>query len=351
MKAIALLPGLDGTGLLFGPALDACPDGVRPVVLPLPDLEARSYAELADHLAPRLPKDEPFLLLGESFSGPLALELAARRPDGLAGVVLVASFVTSPVPRGIGRLPWTLAFRVRRPPGPSDSFSPEGIERSRSSCERRRRPYRRRSSPRASVSPPPSTPASRSPPVGSPFSPSRRAATASSGRGRWRPSVVSGWTSRCEGSQGRTCSFRPHPAPSGILVSHGRAASRRREPPRPTSARSAAGATAAPPLAASRRAGASTRPSPRRRSPASRPISSASPASARTARPGSSPRRASTSARWTRPPGPAGAAIAPSTRSPRGPRWVTRRSAPCSRDSRSAAARSSPMIAGRDTGS
>jgi pimeloyl-[acyl-carrier protein] methyl ester esterase len=115
MKAIALLPGLDGTGLLFGPALDACPDGVRPVVLPLPDLEARSYAELADHLAPRLPKDEPFLLLGESFSGPLALELAARRPDGLAGVVLVASFVTSPVPRGIGRLPWTLAFRVRPP--------------------------------------------------------------------------------------------------------------------------------------------------------------------------------------------------------------------------------------------
>jgi pimeloyl-ACP methyl ester carboxylesterase len=58
-----------------------------------------------------VPNGKEFLVLGESFSGPVALLLAARRPPGLRGVILSASFVRSPLPsfarrfRGLIR-PW-----------------------------------------------------------------------------------------------------------------------------------------------------------------------------------------------------------------------------------------------------
>jgi pimeloyl-ACP methyl ester carboxylesterase len=53
--------------------------------------------------------DRPFAILGESFGGPLALRLAARRPAGLVGVVLAASFHRCPAPR------WILALRSLAP--------------------------------------------------------------------------------------------------------------------------------------------------------------------------------------------------------------------------------------------
>jgi pimeloyl-ACP methyl ester carboxylesterase len=46
-----------------------------------------------------LPTNEPYVLLGESFSGPVAITLAAESPPGLAGVILSSSFVQNPRPR------------------------------------------------------------------------------------------------------------------------------------------------------------------------------------------------------------------------------------------------------------
>jgi pimeloyl-ACP methyl ester carboxylesterase len=43
-----------------------------------------------------LPRDQPYVLLGESFSGPLALRIAARAPAGLVGLILCASFAKNP---------------------------------------------------------------------------------------------------------------------------------------------------------------------------------------------------------------------------------------------------------------
>ena len=105
-----MLPGLDGTGLLFEPALRACPNELEAVVEALPAQEHLGYQVLAERVTPALPLHEPFVLLGESFSGPLALEVASRRPVGLLGVVLVATFVTPPKPRWVSWLPWTLIF-------------------------------------------------------------------------------------------------------------------------------------------------------------------------------------------------------------------------------------------------
>ena len=59
--------------------------------------------------------DTPFILLGESFSGPLALRLASDQPAGLIAVVLVASFVRTPAPSWLRWLPWGALFYFRTP--------------------------------------------------------------------------------------------------------------------------------------------------------------------------------------------------------------------------------------------
>jgi pimeloyl-[acyl-carrier protein] methyl ester esterase len=56
------------------------------------------YDELAGLVRPQLPVGKPFVLLGESFSGPVALTLAAKRPHGLRAVVLSTSFAVNPRP-------------------------------------------------------------------------------------------------------------------------------------------------------------------------------------------------------------------------------------------------------------
>jgi pimeloyl-ACP methyl ester carboxylesterase len=45
-----------------------------------------------------LPSDQPYVLLGESFSGPIAISIAAMQPPQLRGVVLCCSFAKNPRP-------------------------------------------------------------------------------------------------------------------------------------------------------------------------------------------------------------------------------------------------------------
>jgi pimeloyl-[acyl-carrier protein] methyl ester esterase len=94
---LVLLPGLDGTGILFEPLLRALPEELIPIVQSYPGDVALSYDELLPIAQSALPVSEPFVLLGESFSGPLALRIAAVNPPGLTGVILCASFVRNPV--------------------------------------------------------------------------------------------------------------------------------------------------------------------------------------------------------------------------------------------------------------
>jgi pimeloyl-ACP methyl ester carboxylesterase len=93
-----MLPGLDGTGRLFTPLLAALPASLSPTVIAYPTAQEQSYAELERQVLASLPTDERYVLLGESFSGPVAVSIAARNPKGLVGLVLVCSFVRCPVP-------------------------------------------------------------------------------------------------------------------------------------------------------------------------------------------------------------------------------------------------------------
>jgi pimeloyl-ACP methyl ester carboxylesterase len=115
---LVLLPGMDGTGILFEPLVQALPGGLSPVVETYPGDVPLSYEELLSLIQSRLPTSEPFLLLAESFSGPLALRIAAANPAGLKGLVLCATFVRNPVrffPRSCRRLIRPFVFGSWRP--------------------------------------------------------------------------------------------------------------------------------------------------------------------------------------------------------------------------------------------
>lgn len=111
-----LLPGMDGTGQLFRRVRECLPDRfpVSPVAYPRDTSPPRS--ELRRLIDAALPAEGDYVLVAESFSGPLAIEHAATRPAQLRAVVLVATFAASPLPAG---LRWLRIFagaaRVRLP--------------------------------------------------------------------------------------------------------------------------------------------------------------------------------------------------------------------------------------------
>ena len=109
---------MDGTGLLFKPLLGALPDSITATVVAYPTDRPLGYAELLPLAMAALPKDSEFAILAESFSGPLALMLAATNPAGLRGVVLCGTFVRSPLPRPLSWLagwarPWWFGLKPR----------------------------------------------------------------------------------------------------------------------------------------------------------------------------------------------------------------------------------------------
>lgn len=119
-----LFPGLDGTGKLlrdFCNAISAAPTSARDydaTILPLPINVSNTYASLTDHFSTKIFRPfatEKYVLIAESFSGPLAVKLADRHPDRIAAIVLVATFCWRPSIAGCRLLPWRLLFRLPLP--------------------------------------------------------------------------------------------------------------------------------------------------------------------------------------------------------------------------------------------
>ncbi|MFI5445584.1 alpha/beta fold hydrolase [Polaromonas sp. UC242_47] len=113
-----LLPGMDGTGILFEPFVASLGDKCSVSVVSYPPSGGlQTYAGLQDLAAWALPHEGPVVLLGESFSGPIAISLAAANPQRVVGVVLCCTFVRNPRPglrwlRGLASMPSPL------PPSP-----------------------------------------------------------------------------------------------------------------------------------------------------------------------------------------------------------------------------------------
>ncbi len=108
---VVLLPGLDGTGELFAGLLGTAPPGIEVSIVRYPGDEILDYDGHLEVARRHLPAVGPFLLVAESFSGPIGIRLAAGAAPGLAGLVLCNTFARRPSWRGFRYLPWKLFFR------------------------------------------------------------------------------------------------------------------------------------------------------------------------------------------------------------------------------------------------
>jgi pimeloyl-ACP methyl ester carboxylesterase len=94
---LVLLPGMDGTGELFKPLVATLGSEYPTRVVRYPNASV-GYAALTAVARRWLPTQAPFVLLGESFSGPIAISLAAMQPPNLRGLILCSSFARNPRP-------------------------------------------------------------------------------------------------------------------------------------------------------------------------------------------------------------------------------------------------------------
>lgn len=118
---LVLLPGMDGTGQLFGPLRAALPKRFALHTVSFPPDEKLDYQQLIPFVQKAVPASEPYVVIAESFSGALAIEHAASRPANLKAIVLSASFVANPLPRSLKWLRFLVReslFRIR----PKDAF-------------------------------------------------------------------------------------------------------------------------------------------------------------------------------------------------------------------------------------
>lgn len=106
-----LLPGMDGTGQMFNAFIAALNPAAPARIMHYPPDLPQNYEQLTQRVQAALPPTDPFVVIAESFSGPIAITLAARRPPNLAGLVLVSTFARSPV-----RIPrWMRPMLARLP--------------------------------------------------------------------------------------------------------------------------------------------------------------------------------------------------------------------------------------------
>lgn len=109
---------MDGTGKLFNAFIDVFnnPDDVSVISYPMD--RYLPYGELVDYVVSQLPKDKPLIIVGESYSGPVALHLATKKELTICGLILVATFAHYPISIfkiAAKLLPLSLLFRLPVP--------------------------------------------------------------------------------------------------------------------------------------------------------------------------------------------------------------------------------------------
>ena len=113
---IVLLPGLNGTAGLFEPLIALTPEEFDVICISYPTHEVKSYCELTAQVMSELNSIKGnYILVGESFSGPISIFISHQKPKGLLGTILVATFISAPNLK-IGRyLPWNIGFILAKP--------------------------------------------------------------------------------------------------------------------------------------------------------------------------------------------------------------------------------------------
>ena len=97
-QSIILMPGLDGTGLSFEPLLKFIPDNVNITTIRYPADKLLSFEEIVECAATQVAAGHPPLVIAESFSGPVAVQMIASGRIRAKALVLCATFAKSPHP-------------------------------------------------------------------------------------------------------------------------------------------------------------------------------------------------------------------------------------------------------------
>jgi pimeloyl-ACP methyl ester carboxylesterase len=120
---IVLVPGLDGTALLFYRQIPLLAQRFNVVAFPLPERSVGGMDDLVEDLRLLIEDTAPseVVLCGESFGGALSLSFALAHPGHVRGLVLVNSFSVLHMPwrlrwapRLLRALPWGAMPVVRR---------------------------------------------------------------------------------------------------------------------------------------------------------------------------------------------------------------------------------------------
>ncbi len=93
---IALLPGLDGTGELFSPIIPFLENHFEIHVVRY--TQERTFDDYVGSAADQLPQGCYVSLVAESFSGPIAISLLAKKERDFGASILSATFCKSPLP-------------------------------------------------------------------------------------------------------------------------------------------------------------------------------------------------------------------------------------------------------------
>lgn len=89
---------MNGTDHLLAEFVRQRPTKHDATVITYPADVTYSYGELTRWLRDRLPTAEPYFLITESFSGPIAIQIASKSLPNLCGIIFIASFAASPRP-------------------------------------------------------------------------------------------------------------------------------------------------------------------------------------------------------------------------------------------------------------
>lgn len=111
---VVVFPGLDGTGTLTEAFADGDWQGHPVRIIPIPKEGPQDYPSLVAAISPSLPAGR-LIVIGESFSGPLAMQVAAREKNRVNALVIVGGFCASPAPSGLALMPLRPLFLMTPP--------------------------------------------------------------------------------------------------------------------------------------------------------------------------------------------------------------------------------------------
>ncbi len=95
---LVFMPGLDGTGLSFEPILPFLPMDTNITIVRYPTDKLLSFEENVECAAQQIPTGKHPIVIAESFSGPIAIQMIGSGRVQAKALILCATFAKSPRP-------------------------------------------------------------------------------------------------------------------------------------------------------------------------------------------------------------------------------------------------------------